>query len=198
MDIPQAIVAVSDEGHTVADLASFPSQRFITVLPGGVTSQTSFSSLIIVLFGDTKYLITHTPEYLAKLFDVDKKEVVRQFRRDYKRVKRPSGLTGGVRGPGGAGPEPPEYWNDITGLHVYGDQFFIQTSTMDKKNGVLMDVFDSEGRYIDNFYLKYSNKDLERLNPGKRLSFAGDDVFITEQTDEGFIAIKKCSLVGYR
>lgn len=189
MDVSQAIVAVSDEGNTVADLASFPSRRFVTVLPGGVTSQTLFSSLIIVLFGDTKYLLTHSPEYLAKLFDVDKKEVVCQFRRNYKRVKRPSGLTGGVRGPGGAGPEPPEYLNDITGLHVTGDQFFVQTSTVDKKNGILMDVFNSEGRYIDNFYLKYSNKDLEPRNPGKRLTFAGDYVFI---------AIKKCSLVGYR
>ncbi|MCX6563299.1 MAG: 6-bladed beta-propeller [Candidatus Aminicenantes bacterium] len=200
IDVPQTLVAMSDDGKTVADLVSFPSRRYISVLAGGVTSETGFANLIAVPFGDTKFLVSHTDTYLVKLVDADQKKDVRAFRREYDRVKRPAGMggvRGGVRGTGGAGPEAPEYANDVTGLHVRGDKILVQTSTVDRKKGIRFDVFNTEGRYIDSFFLKYSDQDLDPRMLYKRITFVGDFIYFSEQTGEGTYVIRKCSLVGY-
>jgi len=200
IDVPQTLVAVTDDGKTVADFVSFPSRRYVSVLAGGVTSQTGFVNLIAVPFGDTKFLVSHTETYLVKLVDTDQKNDVHAFRREYDRVKRPAGMggvRGGVRSTGGAGPEAPEYANDITGLHVLGDRILVQTSTVDRKKGIRFDVFNAEGRYIDAFFLKYSDQDLDPRMLYKRIAFVGDFIYFAEQTDEGTYVIRKCSLVGY-
>ena len=82
-------------------------------------------------------------------------------------------------------------------LHTRGDRILVQTTTIDRNKGVLFDVFDSEGRYIDAFYLKSSEKNLESREIYKKFTFSRDFVFISETTDEGYIVIKKCSLVGF-
>lgn len=197
IDIPQTLVAVSDDGKTVEDLVSFPSRRYVSVLAGGVTSQTEFVILIAVPFGDTKFLVSHTETYLVKLVGTGQKSDVRAFRRQYDRVKRPAGMGGGVRGTGGPGPEAPEYANDVTGIHVRGDRILVQTSTVDRKKGICFDVFNPEGRYIDAFFLKYSDQDLDPRMLYKRITFIGDFLYFAEQTDDGTYVIRKCSLVGY-
>lgn len=40
-------------------------------------------------------------------------------------------------------------------LLVYKDRLWVFTSTRDKNNNRLVDVFDMEGAYVDNFYLAY-------------------------------------------
>ncbi len=47
-----------------------------------------------------------------------------------------------------------KYYNDIYKLAVYKNNLIIFTSTMNKKGEILIDVFNSEGKYIDNFFVK--------------------------------------------
>jgi len=93
----------------------------------------------------------HTHEYLIKLLDLEKIEVVRSFRRKYERVKsilpeeiRESNLL-------------PKYISDIYRLAIYKNNLWVITSTVDKDKGILVDVFNREGKYLDNFYLPLRN-----------------------------------------
>jgi len=94
---------------------------------------------------DQRYLyFCHTSDYLIKLFDCEKQEVIRQFRREYSPLKFPS-----------VEKHPddwPKYQNDVQRLVVHKDNLWALTSTRDKK-GILVDVFNQEGKYLDNFYV---------------------------------------------
>ena len=48
----------------------------------------------------------------------------------------------------------PEYFLDILGLYVLDEKLLALTSTVDKEKGVLVDVYNEKGKYMDNFYLK--------------------------------------------
>ena len=52
---------------------------------------------------------------------------------------------------------------DVGGLQVVGDRLWVFTSTQDQARGTLVDVFDLQGRYLDNFYLQV--KDGEKVVP---------------------------------
>ncbi len=93
----------------------------------------------------------HTHKYLIKLLDLEKIEVVRSFRRKYERVK--SILSEEIR----ASHLLPKYISDIYRLAIYKNNLWVITSTVDKKKGILVDVFNREGKYLDNFYLPLQN-----------------------------------------
>jgi len=93
----------------------------------------------------------HTHEYLIKLLDLEKIEVVRSFRRKYERVK--SILSKEIR----ASNLLPKYINDIYRLAIYKNNLWVITSTVDKEKGILVDVFNRDGKYMDNFYLPLQN-----------------------------------------
>lgn len=89
----------------------------------------------------------HTPEYLVKLLDLEKIEVVRSFRRKYERVKRIPLKESKI---------PlllPKFHNDIYRLAIHKSNLWVITSNVDKEKGILVDVFNREGKYLDNFYL---------------------------------------------
>jgi hypothetical protein len=94
--------------------------------------------------------LSSTQDYLVKLLDLDKQDVVRTFRRTYKPVKfePPAREKQFYRERGF-----PECHNDIQKLLVHGDHLWVLTSTIEKDKGILTDVFDREGKYVDCFYL---------------------------------------------
>jgi len=51
----------------------------------------------------------------------------------------------------------PEYDNDVYKLLVHRDQIWALTSTYDPRKGVLVDVFNPDGKYVDNFWLPLLN-----------------------------------------
>lgn len=102
-------------------------------------------------------------EYLIHELDLASRTEVRKFRRPYHRVPapKPKPPVGRLakrmeedRKNGWLLPEQ-EYLTDIQGLRVVGDQLWVSTSTKDKANGSLIDVFDKEGRYVDCFYARW-------------------------------------------
>lgn len=94
--------------------------------------------------------IAHTQEYQIKQLDLEKAAVTKIFRRSYPRVKSVKKDPRDTR-------KWPEYDDDVYRLLVYKDQIWALTSAYDPKKGILVDVFNPDGKYADNFWLSLAN-----------------------------------------
>jgi hypothetical protein len=86
------------------------------------------------------------PEYLVQQVDLEKGEIARRFRREYPRVRFRKIDPRDSR-------QMPEFENDLHQLLVHGAEVWALTSTFDPAKGVLTDVFDEKGRFLDSFFL---------------------------------------------
>ena len=193
-DVPQQIIAVAKDSRERRILGSFPIQAYVTVRDDGGQNQTRFNHLIIASLDGKRFALSHTPEYLVKIFDAENGTVICQFNRKYKRTLRPSQPAGGVIGPGGKGPKPPKYHNDIRSIHCLEDRILVQTSAVDKLRGPLFDEFDLDGRYIDCFFIKFFDREMTTGISERKLVFSGDHVYFTDRTDDDLVVIRKCRL----
>ena len=184
VDFPQEIISVKDESRKADILGSFPLPRHQQVGPSGGVSITAYQQFLAVADRAKSVFLSHTPEYSVKLFDRSINKVKRHFRRPYSRVEAHNK------------PPAPKYWPDIIALHVVDGRLWVQTSTNDVKKGILFDVFDSSGRYLDRFYLKWSDKEVETNPVWQKFTFAGGFVYFADKTDEDLVVIRKCRLVG--
>jgi hypothetical protein len=131
-----------------------------------------------------KYLI-HSPEYMVKVLDLEKVEIVRSFRRAYKRLeytkKWKSRLYTMVQ---------PQYQNDVYCVLLHGDDVWVVTSSYDGEKGLFVDVFNRKGEYIDNFYLPLIGvkKDDWVYAP---MTVFEDFLFVIRQDEEGLYSIVK-------
>ncbi len=64
-----------------------------------------------------------------------------------------------------------KYYNDIYALKIYNGKLLVFTSTMDKDNRVLVDVLNSNGEYIDKFYIKIPQVERPDDLPRKPMCF---------------------------
>ncbi len=90
------------------------------------------------------------------MFDLKNQNITFEFARKYKRVKPPPNYEnkGGAIIDGKPVVLPrPKFLNDIDNIFIHEKEIWVLTSMVDKKKGSLVDVFDFEGMYIDNFYL---------------------------------------------
>ena len=143
-----------------------------------------------------KFLVVyHTQNYLLKLLDLESREVIRTFSRKYKRIKFKPEKTGRVEiRPNMYTLVPPvDNHNDIQKLFIREDKIWVMTSTTDKQKGFLVDVFDTNGKYIDNFYIPLLNSiKLAGLNKHP-ITVSGDFMFIVDYGKDDIP-----SLVKYR
>jgi hypothetical protein len=117
------------------------------------------ASLIAAPF-EGKYLaLTHTEDYLLKIYDPAANKVVREFRRTYERAK---GLPLSEKEKEGGifindkhytRPER-KFENDVKNVLTRDGEIWAVTSTKDKARGILIDIFDVEGISRDSFWLK--------------------------------------------
>jgi len=132
------------------------------------------------------------------LFDLEKIQVIRVFKRKYKSVKyrhekkaieetRTGAFTLGW---------PVDHYNDVQKLFFHNDHLWVLSSTRDKEKGNLVDVFDMEGQYLNNFYLPLPEyieiKDLSR-HP---ITLSGDFLFLDERGDNDFPVIVKQRIIN--
>jgi hypothetical protein len=193
-DIAQEIIEIAPDGATLKTIGSFPIRGFVQVQEGGATGMTTWNQLQAIALDSNFLFLNRTPEYLVENFARDKGAVVRRFKRPYTRVKRIGG--GGISGSGGSGPPPPEFQPDIYALHAVDGKIWIQTSTVVAGNGILFDVYDTEGRYLDSFYIQSLMKDRSNNPANMRLTIAGGFAYFRDKTEDELIVIKKCRLVG--
>jgi len=196
VDIPRMILALNGATGEVKTLTTFLTKAYILAAPGGGGAYHSITDLIVVPFKERYLALTHSEEYLVKLYEPGTNKIVREFKRTYERVK-PEPLTEEQKrgGPiiGNKPFRPPElkYQNDIRNLLARGDEIWAVTSTKDKGKGVLIDIFDSEGVYHDCFYLKLPEAALKSvLSPGS-CALDGDFLWVVERSEAETFAIKK-------
>jgi hypothetical protein len=184
VDIPHILLAISEDGTTKKELLSFPIQ---TLSMGG--AWVSANRLLCVPYKNRYLFVSHTPDYMVKLCDIQSGDVIRSFSRKYKRIRRPEDSRSAAIIMGGKRHEAPgsEYLNDIAGMFIFKDVLWVLTSTRDKDKGFLIDVFDFNGKYIDAFYLD---------TDGRLIGTHGDSIFVREQDENELVSIVKFGILG--
>jgi hypothetical protein len=179
MEIPFIFIFCARDGSEKREIATFKPKDFLA--PQAVTSM---SAKITALSPDGKLLYTfHGRDYLIEAVDIAAAQVVRRFARAYPKV-----------------PHAEKEWEsdfrkkygsprfdheiDIWNLQPVSDCLWVETSTLDKAKGRLIDVFDKDGRFIDSFY----------LGPGKALMAVRDDTLYCQEKSEA----ETISIVKYR
>jgi len=168
LDIRQELISFDEDGQTINSHAAFTTKQYIKLGKEGGRVFAGITNMLTSIAQDRYIFIAHTSEYRIKMFDAESQSLIRSFRRDYQRLKatdedRKTGAS--IDGEMVLMP-PQKYKNDIKNLHVSNDKLFVITSTFDKKKGLLIDVFDFKGNYVDMFYLQGPDDLLESyLNP---------------------------------
>ena len=140
--------------------------------------------------------LSHTEDYLIKLYDCLEGKVLHAFRRKYARVKTPPLKSGDqvslviINNKTIQKPRT-KYINDIEWLAVNGDRLWVMTSSSDKSKGRMFDIFDFEGRYLDSFFIQLPGSlSATRFNHPS-LAVSGNDLYTIEQDEDGFSQICK-------
>jgi hypothetical protein len=192
-DISVDIIKISMNDGASEPLGSFPIRAFVEG-QGGDIHMTAWNRLQAVSLDENTLILNHTADYLLEMFAIDKGTVVRRFRRPYTRVKTSGGS--GSSGPVGSSPSAPEFQPDIFDLHVVDGKLWVQTSTVAEGKGILFDVFDPDGRYVDNFYVQSLKKNPSGKPANMLLTISGGFAYFSDRTEDDFIVIRKCRLVG--
>ena len=158
VDITWNIRIASDQGSVETTELNFPVKWFMQRIESAVIAN-YIVDIVARPIGDRHLVIFHTQDYLLKLLDLDSGKVIREFSREYDPVKMKPDKTGQVETrPGTFTLVPPvDRFNDILNFFILGDQIWVVTSALSADKGFLVDVFDSAGRYLDNFYLPLQN-----------------------------------------
>ena len=124
----------------------------------------------------------HTPEYLVKVLDLEKIEVVRSFRRKYQRIEYEQ-----------KSERLPRYQNDVYWILLSRDKIWVVTSTFQQQKGLLVDVFNREGQYLDNFFLPIlrAKRDDWIYAP---MTLSDGHLFVIERGEDELFSVVKYSL----
>jgi len=196
IDIDWSLLLVSEDGRVEETGQIFPAKWFAKRLPNAIIAN-NITDLSCTLY-ERKYLIIHhTQDYLLKMLDLEKNQIARAFNRKYKSVKRRHGKEKIKE----AKPqiytlEPPvDYYNDIQRVFIRQDNIWVLTSTWDEKKGNLVDVFNREGQYVDNFYLPLSKKIKQGDLMKYPLAISGDSLFIVEIDENEVPTVVKYKII---
>jgi hypothetical protein len=150
---PREIIGISTDGHSVKAVGNFPIAVFVQQGSEGI-SWSTFRDLRAVPLNENTLVVSQTFEYELKTIDLQTGVVLRRFKRPY--IRRPLNYPGGT-----ANLDLPKYWPDIFAIHAVEGRIWVQTSTIDAKKGILFDIFEPDGRYVDYFYLNPLEKDMD-------------------------------------
>jgi hypothetical protein len=200
VEVPHTILTLNAATFESRELSSFPTISYVnTSGDGRETGLYEISSFLAVPFRGQYLALSHTGEYLIKIYDPAADRVIREFRRAYERVK----------------PEPPteiekkgnmtiggkrfirpaqKFQNDVKIILTRGDEIWAVTSTKDNAKGVLIDVFDAEGVYRDCFYLRLPEPALKQLGWPGYCTLNGDFLWVAECDEDDIYTIKKYRL----
>jgi hypothetical protein len=182
------IAANADVVETPHVLSLTSSQYFRS---NGSRSLGGISRFMPLALDDRFVFLFHSPEYLIRLIDLEKGDVVLSFRRKYQRVAYEHEI------PKNMPDYPfPKYHNDLCRLLSHKGKLWAVTSTFDKNKGLLVDVFSREGRYLDNFYLPLLK--IRRNNPQYYVPLAvwGDALYVLEADEDDIISLVKYKIIG--
>ena len=188
IDNPYGILRWTESNDELISLSTFPVKAYVITSGSGGGGMYGIGPFIVAFFPSRYFVLIHTPEYLLKVFDAETKTVIRSISRKYDRIETPPAKPGDK--PGGMmidgktyGPPRQKYLNDISRVFVRNEAIWVATSTQEPKKGILIDVFNAAGMYLDNFYLNVST--------GAQYFICGDLCFTLEKGQDETYAIKK-------
>ena len=185
------LIVVTEKEEVIETSFLLPTTQSRYIQLGGRMASGGGISRPMTLRESERYVfLFHTPEYLIKILDLEKSEIVLGFRRKYDRVRY---------APAEKIPEGypiPKYHNDLCRLLWHKGRLWAVTSTFDQNKGILVDVFNREGQYLDNFYLPLFK--IRRNNPQyyAPMAIAGDFLYVLEADEEDLISLIKYEIVG--
>jgi len=187
VDFPEYLYEITSDFSRLNKKYSFPIKYYVIKSAWYGRARLDFA------FKDTENLfVTHTPEYKIIKFNIEKNIVERIFSRKYDRVKYPQKKE--KLPPNALSPPPIKYYLDLSKLLIHKDQLWAITSTRDKQNRRLIDVYNMKGEYIDNFYLEFpANITPRNFAYGTIVAKEGYIYTIDEHSD-GFFSIAKYKL----
>jgi len=202
VDYPNNLIVYSPEKKELRELSVFATKSFVVTSAGGGGGAIEINRLIAVPYTNLLF-ISHTSEYLIKVCDLKKEKTSRTITREYKRKETPPEFKGKLGGwmviNGKKYTRPPQkYLNDIKNLLIYKDRLWVVTSTLDEEKGILIDVFDLEGNYLDNFYLKFPViKTDDMYNVFYKfysMALSEGAVYVAEQNEDGTNQVVKYAM----
>ncbi len=123
-------------------------------------SMNTITQLLSCFTSDNTLYLSHTERYMIKQVDLLNQKVIRKFKRVYKPVtyiKQKKDKDSKYKDPNSLYNR--KYFNDILLLRTYKDKILVFTSTIDSNRGILIDVYNKNGDYIDRFYLNLPGLD---------------------------------------
>jgi hypothetical protein len=176
-DVEVAVLSISKDGRSSKKILSFPKQLY-----EGPNFGMEWAPFTVVFIENNAQLyVSHTCEYKIVQVDLKAGQMTRSFSRIYPRVdyvvkawEKDFFKKHDIK--------PKKYENDILDLFVNKGKIWAKTSTKDEKKGYLIDVFDQEGKYIDNFYVSI---------PGAIAAVQDDCIYSTEQDKDGNMQVVK-------
>jgi len=177
--VKNTIVLLSKDGKKENESHVFLNKRFYVAYSGMVVWD-PFNS---VFDENSGYLyVSCTREYMIHILDLNRGKVIKSFKRKYKRVpyqmksQDEENFIRRVNAP------RKKYEQDINRLHLFNGLLWVETSTKNKERGIMIDVFNNKGQFMDNFYLALD---------GYLMSVQNNSIFVGERDEDGNIVIKK-------
>ena len=130
---------------------------------------------------DGSLYVSHTCEYKVVRADLLKRKIAASFTREYPRIKysMPDFMKAIYEK---VNPPMKDFENDISAMFVCDSNVWVLTSTKVKDKGMLFDVFDPQGRFLDSFY----------MNVDGSLALAhGGFIYVTEKDKDENILVRK-------
>lgn len=153
-EVGRNLYIVNNKGEIKGTPYDFPVKNFTRFRDRSVSSFPVTRLRTAIENGRFLYL-SHTSDYIVKLLDLENVQVIRSFRREYKRVKADHSKEYRKL--------LPIHHNDIQKLLVYRNNLWVLTSTIQEDRGILTDVFDKEGKYLDSIYLPLQETEPEPI-----------------------------------
>jgi hypothetical protein len=200
IDGKASIIRVWEQGEKWQPAFSFSLKQMV-LRSGDRVFSGGRCPILISQWGNGAIYLSHTPGYEIKLYDLKSHKIIKRFTRKYKRIKvteeskkyAPGGNFGEISIDGSQwySVPVPEYHLDIQMLLQINGKLWVVTSTVEKDNNVLVDVFSPDGIYEDNFYLTCP-PNIVPLQAKKWIKGTdGKHLFLVEEDENGQLFIKK-------
>lgn len=175
----------TEEG-TLLDTLFTIQQEIFSPIPGGVVFIKPFE---YCMDNNDNFYIVFDDRYKINKYDSNGK-LCFQFWREYQPVKLPEDEKEGFFGAVGDGekmyrPDAPEFKFDIDKIFAMpNDEIWVLTSTLRNSADRLIDVFDTDGKYIRKIW---ANMNFEPI----QLTLTSKNAYVVFNTEEGYPRVKR-------
>lgn len=191
------------ENHIMKKKMAFPT-RYLTIRVGDRFFSSKRAEFLSCSASNDLIYISHTPAYEIKLYSFKTNSIIRKITRAYKRIEvteetkkyAPGGNFGKINIGGDTWYEIPKakYQLDIQKLLYFKKRLWVITSTVIDKKKVLVDTYDENGIYYDNFYLECPPGIIPYKIAGWINAVKGDFLYVVEEDEDGHKIIKKYNI----